>query len=420
MSMNSDQPAITDVFEGLEEFQTGTMSTGVSANGRDWWWRSCQIWLFSLTVDVLLLFFVAMLAGGRPHGRGGFGSSERIFLSATFATAGREGSGGEVDTTIPEVGTAWEPRTVSAPRPLLTLIPADPQSVFDVSPAEPLTTESLALETDTEIPSAARRRSQSERTTNAGASMTASQDTEVVASNSLNATARVTPELSRDQASSVVRSGDVPGQTRSGRGNKGVGGDANPGVDGTSGGSREGDRTEFFGIAARAQRFVYVVDASESMHEHRAMQTARQELWLSLQELSASVKFQVVFFNLKPYPITRRGERTQMLSATETNLRFAQQFLNGIQPDSGTDRFGALTSALSLDPDVVFLLTDSDAPELSAKELAGIRRLNWRKAVIHVVEFGKGVDLGQDNFLKAMARQHGGIHRYHDLMRARQ
>ncbi len=377
MSMNSDQPTIANVFEGLEEFQTGTTSTGVSAHGREWWWRSCQNWLFSLLINALLLL-LAMLVGSRPYGRGGFGSSDGHYFSATFSTGRSEGSGGEVDTTIPEassleMGTAWEPRSASMPRPLLTLIPADPQSVFDAIPAEPLTTESFAMET---------------------------------------------PGLSRDQAASAVRSGDVPSPTRSGRVIKEVGGDAVPGVDGSSAGTPDGDRTEFFGIAARAQRFLYVVDASESMHEHRAMQTARQELWLSLQELSAAVKFQVVFFNLKQHAITRRGERPQMLAATETNLRLAQQFLNGIQPDSGTDRFGALISALSLDPDVVFLLTDSDAPELSAKELADIRRLNRRKAVIHVVEFGKGADLGQDNFLKAMARQHGGTHRYHDLMRA--
>ena len=73
---------------------------------------------------------------------------------------------------------------------------------------------------------------------------------------------------------------------------------------------------------------------------------------------------------------------------------------------------------MSLDPDVVFLLTDSDAPELSAKELADFRRLNRRKAVIHVVEFGKGADLGKENFLKAIARQHGGTYRYYDLTRA--
>jgi hypothetical protein len=33
-----------------------------------------------------------------------------------------------------------------------------------------------------------------------------------------------------------------------------------------------------------------------------------------------------------------------------------------------------------------------------------------------VVEFGKLPDIGRDNFLRALARQHDGSHRYHNLV----
>lgn len=405
--MNSNQPDIVDVFAGLEEFQRGNVSIGDPPRDRDWWWRTCRIWLFALVIDALLLLVVVMLVERRSHGRGARGSSDGIFLSASFSTASGSGVGEEVDTTIPDeeaqkIGTASELLGASRIRPLLTLVPTDPESVFDSPSSEPLTTESQAFESDTQNSSATQRRPRPEQRTTSVASATDLRD------------------ITSVEADSQDESTQTPfrqNRAMGGRGIPGVGNDGDSVGNGASGGKSDGDGTAFFGIAARAQRFVFVVDASESMREHGAMQTAKKELWQSLQQLSAPVKFQLVFFNLKSQSITRRGERPQMLSANEANLRMAQQFLKGIQPDSGTDRFGALSFALSLGPDVVFLLTDSDTPELSAKELSDIRRLNRSRAVIHVVEFGKGADLGRDNFLKAIARQHGGTYRYFDLMR---
>lgn len=71
--------------------------------------------------------------------------------------------------------------------------------------------------------------------------------------------------------------------------------------------------------------------------------------------------------------------------------------------------------ALSFDPDVIFLLTDADDPEMSAKDLSDVRRRNKRNSAIHIVEFGIGADLGEDSFLRRLARQNSGKHRYRDL-----
>jgi hypothetical protein len=54
---------------------------------------------------------------------------------------------------------------------------------------------------------------------------------------------------------------------------------------------------------------------------------------------------------------------------------------------------------------------------LSAVDLNKIRSLYRGKAAIHVVEFGLGADLSEDNFLKSLARQNQGSYRYHDLSR---
>ena len=57
-------------------------------------------------------------------------------------------------------------------------------------------------------------------------------------------------------------------------------------------------------------------------------------------------------------------------------------------------------------------------PRLSPSDLEQIRKRNGGKCQIHTIEFGKWGDLTQDdNFLKKLARQNGGQHRYRDVTR---
>ena len=158
-----------------------------------------------------------------------------------------------------------------------------------------------------------------------------------------------------------------------------------------------------------------MIDASESMRKHNAMEIARQELSSSLTGLDPTAHFQIIFFDMKTHAMNRTGERAGLLRATSNNLRLAGQFIKGIQPEAGTDRFLAVTHALSFDPDVIFLLTDVDDPEMSPSDLWEIQRANKRKASIHVVEFGIKADLSRDSFLKKLARQNNGKYQYRDL-----
>jgi hypothetical protein len=373
-----------------------------------------------------------VFGSSRPFGRGG--SPEGLFFSASFSTGDVGSSGGaagrgEIDTTIhsdAESDTAVNSpfrmtsaaAAVSGTRPLLTLTPADPEAIFNVEPTESLTAELTSMRDAPSVRPATQRRTVSEPKTAVRSKSINSQDRENIDQSLANESASTivqTESPHNGEVNTAARqSGSRTKSQRPGRGEAHA--TEGDGDSGSSTGTANGNRTTFFGIGAEAKRFVYVIDASESMHEHRAMQVARDELWESLQELTESATFQVLFFNLKQQPLSRRGERPKLLAANASNLRMAQQFLNGIQPDSGTDRLAALTSALSFDPDVVFLLTDADAPELTPKDLADIRRLNRRKAVINVVEFGKLPDIGRDNFLRALARQHDGSHRYHNLV----
>jgi len=77
----------------------------------------------------------------------------------------------------------------------------------------------------------------------------------------------------------------------------------------------------------------------------------------------------------------------------------------------------ALKRALSYSPEHIFFLTDADQPQLTAADLAEIRRINRGRTKIHCVEFGKGPGMPGDNFLKQLARQNGGTYRYRDVTR---
>ena len=349
--------------------------------------------LVSLSIHGLVLLVLLLTVEVSPHGVGTFGSVEANMFSVTLIPGQKSGRGSGVDTVIPdaepgdsvEVINVSDLNSVISQARLLSVSHTEPQMVFNTE-----SNDSLTIETET-----------------SGVARTQRKSTD----NELTPTKTLPQEADANDPASVGGAGsDSKIDGLVGRGlddERGDGGQSGPG----------GDRIEFFGIFTRGKRIVYVIDASESMAQHNAMELARKKLWSSLQELTPTSQFQIVFFNLTNHTMNRSGERPRLLPATSGNLRLAKQFLTGIQPDSGTDRFAAIVHALSLNPDAVFLLTDADAPKLGAKDLWDIRRANKLKALIHVVEFGVGSDLSQTSFLKTLARQNSGTHHYHDLTR---
>jgi Ca-activated chloride channel family protein len=176
-------------------------------------------------------------------------------------------------------------------------------------------------------------------------------------------------------------------------------------------------QTTFFDIAAKGNRFVYVLDRSGSMYDHGAIRVAKEELNASLAALEQTQQFQIVFYNQSVLELSPAGGKPQMQWATEINRTLARQFIGGVQPDGGTDHLPALKAALRYQPDHVFFLTDADQPILSARELNEIKSRNNGRARIHCIEFGRGAELSSDNFLKKLARDNGGSYRYRDVTR---
>lgn len=173
--------------------------------------------------------------------------------------------------------------------------------------------------------------------------------------------------------------------------------------------------TSFFDIKAAGTRFVYVVDRSSSMGFYGQILVAKGELVASLQALDSTQQFQVIFYNTRYSEMSLGNRPPSLWWASDIRKTQARQYLSSVGPEGGTAHMPALRKALSYKPEHVFFLTDADQPQLSAADLDEIRRLNRGRTSIHTIEFGRGGDLGVDNFLKRLARQNDGSYRYRDV-----
>jgi Ca-activated chloride channel family protein len=188
------------------------------------------------------------------------------------------------------------------------------------------------------------------------------------------------------------------------------------GASGSASGGLPG--ASFLGVEDRGSRVVYVVDASGSMYQHNAMRTAKAALVSSLQGLEPSQQFQIIFYNEQQRVMSlKSAPKRQLYFATDLNKTAARQFIQSIEPDLGTMHFDAIKLALSFNPEVMFVLTDSGDPKLQPRELDDIQRRNAGKTHIHCIEFGIGPELAGDNgnFLKKLAARNGGTYRYVDV-----
>lgn len=176
-------------------------------------------------------------------------------------------------------------------------------------------------------------------------------------------------------------------------------------------GNDNGD-TSFFEVAATGRFFSFVVDSSSSMENENIFRLVRNELVSSIHQLPEEKQFQVLFYDSDLHLLMR--DRQDKFIANSANRMFARQFIEAQQPTSGTQHKPALLRALKSKPDVIYLLTDGDEPELSAFDLKELKGANRGHSKIHVIEFGRGPKLGL-NWLDQLAEQHHGVHRYLDV-----
>ena len=173
---------------------------------------------------------------------------------------------------------------------------------------------------------------------------------------------------------------------------------------------------EFFGVVARGDRFVYVVDCSGSMIGEK-FDAARHEVLRSAHNLLAYQKFYVIFFSDEAYPMfsdpvsgRQNAQATQpesaALPAEDANLERLRAWIQGFSIQGGTDPRQAMIAALELQPDAIFMLTDG---AFEAQTVDVIRQRNDKRVAIHTIAFK---DRSGEPLLRRIAEENGGEYRY--------
>lgn len=121
------------------------------------------------------------------------------------------------------------------------------------------------------------------------------------------------------------------------------------------GSAGSGDGLLFGGISDTGEAVVYVIDRSASMSQDGRLDDAKWELQESVRRLTPNQKFYIIFYSTDATPMEASG----LVTATPGNKdRFLGWAGERIQPTGWTNPIPALRKALSLRPDVIYLLTD--------------------------------------------------------------
>lgn len=158
-------------------------------------------------------------------------------------------------------------------------------------------------------------------------------------------------------------------------------------------------QASFFGIRARGQFFIYVVDQSGSMLDDDRFIRAKIELRRSVFALQPPQRFEVIFYNEEA---TFMPGGPMPRSADPRNKNQLNSWLRLIGPDGETEPGPAVKLAIALRPDAVFLLSDGEYPDGTVEAIA---RANKSKVPIHCVDLSGG-EAG--DHLRRIARDSGG------------
>ncbi len=122
-------------------------------------------------------------------------------------------------------------------------------------------------------------------------------------------------------------------------------------------------KIQFCGVDGGGNHFVYLVDSSGSMGA--GFQSARTELLASIDQLKPDQRFYVVFFDEEPeYMRISDPDVKEPVSvkATAENKQRLRKWAMTVQMNKGKAPYEVLPFALSLRPDVIFLLSDGEFP----------------------------------------------------------
>lgn len=139
---------------------------------------------------------------------------------------------------------------------------------------------------------------------------------------------------------------------------------------------------DFFGASATGTCFCFLIDGSATMRG-APWEAARAELIRSLQSLSESQRFYVIFYHrtVNRIPDPQSGQPAKLaLYASRENLQHAVRWLHTQRVEAtipGGNQAVVLQAAIELEPDAVFYLTDGEMTEsVQRNVLRALRQVN--------------------------------------------
>lgn len=162
----------------------------------------------------------------------------------------------------------------------------------------------------------------------------------------------------------------------------------------------------FFGTKAAGNSFVFVVDRSGSMDSDGRMQAAKRELTRAIGTLQPHQKFYVLFYNGSMQRMLGALAPDGLVAALPETKDAVRDWMQSINASGGTSPAEALQTALAMEPDVLFFLTDGQIPETSGRE---IRAANQHGTVVHTTSL---VAEQSSNLLASIAEENGGTYRH--------
>ncbi len=175
-------------------------------------------------------------------------------------------------------------------------------------------------------------------------------------------------------------------------------------------------KIQFCGVEGGGNHFVYLVDSSGSMGA--GFDSARRELLESIEFLKPDQRFYVIFFDANP-DFMRLASSTvdepRSVEATPQSKLALKRWAMQIKQDRGKNPYEVLEFALTLKPDVIFLLSDGEFPQRIEELLQQKNRTNnlfgddGPMCIVHTI--GYHSEEGETR-MRRIAEKNGGQYRY--------
>lgn len=221
-----------------------------------------------------------------------------------------------------------------------------------------------------------------------------------------------------DTSGAPLTPGELAGVSTGG-GAGGTGGGT--GLDGIGEGVSAAGGVDFFGASVGGRRVVFIIDNSMSMADSRKMDEAKAELIRSISKLTPIQRFQILFYNDRPFPL--KFDDKPPVVANEKNRERATSQVSAVSPAGGTNHADAIDAALAMKPDVIVWLTDALDMSMTLVESVTNRNRPPHRASIHVFQLGENdvpEEQSQNQPMAQLAQRNNGTFRYVNVFKLSQ